>query len=393
MRSLLMLFFGLFGGLFIMWVARQGMKQTSLLRIPRAYTDIFRSTKPSAPVALPASRALQPQGGKVSKRAPAAAKRKADEEDESEAGQEKRREEEEEEVEAAEQAPAKPSRRGTGKGSGSSSAAGKKKKPAAVVEEEEAEEGSAAAAEEEEEEEEVEAKPKRKKGRAPAEEVEEEGEGEEQQPKKGAPAKRAAKGKGGRQEGDAAAAGAPKKISRRFLGKEKGQEPNPEGFVDPKTGKLPGKGASGVEIPPAPAPPPEAPMPRKTIVPAPPRPALKKVFKTEEDIPEFCEGPERFPEEPIEWHIVEEDEVDREAHPCHLANVTHWALKYWYKLGQIKICTHDPKVDEVRGAPGAPTALRCTRHPLPPPSTPPSLYSARMHRRSLPAFAPHPFSR
>jgi hypothetical protein len=76
------------------------------------------------------------------------------------------------------------------------------------------------------------------------------------------------------------------------------------------------------------------------------------VFKSEEDIPEFCEGPERFPEEPVEWHIVEEEEIDREAYPCHLANVTHWALKYWYKLGSVKICTHDPLVDEVSSAGG-----------------------------------------
>ena len=66
--------------------------------------------------------------------------------------------------------------------------------------------------------------------------------------------------------------------------------------------------------------------------------------------------------------MLEKDEVDGEAHPCHLANVSHWALKYYHKvrarvvfvtrallslppppaqLDEIKMCTHDPEVDTV----------------------------------------------
>jgi hypothetical protein len=317
----MVLTFGVLGGLFLMWAYKQSLRPTSLMRIPRAYTDILRSQPKGASASTLRS---APAAAAPAAAAAAGGKRKTSAVVEDEV--------EEAEVPAAKKA-SKPSRR---------SGSAKKKAPVVVEVEEE---------EEEEEEEEVEEKA------APVVEAVK----PKAKPAAAAPQKKAAAAA----VPAPAAASAPqpaekkKKISRRSLGKEKGQEPNPAGFVDPKTGKLPvpGSGSAGVAIPPPPAPVEEA-MPRKTIVPAPPRAPLKKLFKSEADIPEFCEGPERFPEEPVEWHIVEEEEVDREAHPCHLANVTHWALKYWYKLGQIKICTHDPLVDEVRGR----AAFACSAH-------------------------------
>ena len=354
MRSIMVLLLGLLGGLFMMWAFRQGMRPTALLRLPRAFTDIIRS-KPAAagPAAAAAPRAAAAGAAPAAKggASAAAGKRKA-----AAAAAAALEEEEEAEAAAEAKAKAKPARRG-----GASSRKATKAVEEEEEEEEEAEEEAAAAEAEEEVEE---AKPV----------------------KQTAAQKRAAAAKKGGAKAPAAAAAPaaaedakPKKITRRNLGKEKGKEPNPAGFVDPKTGKLPAAGAAGVAIPPAPVSEPDGPssLPRKTIVPAKARPALPKVFKSEGDIPEFCEGPERFPEEPVEWHIVEEEEIDREAYPCHLANVTHWALKYWYKLGSVKICTHDPLVDEVSGAAGrrrgaAPRlrdqSVAGSHQPLPPPS-------------------------
>jgi hypothetical protein len=269
-----------------------GARQTSLLRLPRAYTDIIfrseavpagapRAAAPAARRAAPPPPVLEPpasgsrakppksvaKAAAAAARAAAAAKAKAEEEDEEEEEEEAAAAAEGSEEEAAPPPPPPPP-------------PPPKKKPAAAAE----------------------------------------------------------------------PAAPPKKISRRFLGKEKGQEPNPEGFeLQRKSKRTPG--SAGVAIPPPPAaeppPPPEAPLPRLDITPLPPRAALPKLFKSEADIPEFCEGGERFPEEEVEFHLVEADEVDADAHPCHLANITHWALKYWYSLGTVKICTHDPKVDEV----------------------------------------------
>ena len=86
---------------------------------------------------------------------------------------------------------------------------------------------------------------------------------------------------------------------------------------------------------------------KHTVVPAGLRPALPKIWAKDEDIPEFCTDVERWPEEPVEWRVLEEEDIDGEAHPCFLANVSHWALKYYHKLDEIKMCTHDPKVDTV----------------------------------------------
>lgn len=106
-----------------------------------------------------------------------------------------------------------------------------------------------------------------------------------------------------------------------------------------------GKVVKGV-IPP---PPPSAAedLPRVTIKPAGATTPVPKLWKSEAAVPEFCEGVERYPEDEVEWHQLTYDEVDLDAHPCHLANITHWALKHYYRLGVVKICTHDPTVDTV----------------------------------------------
>lgn len=306
-----------------MWGIRQSLRPTSLLRIPRAYTDIFRSKSPV--VILPSSEEKPKK-----RRAEQSKKKKIVEEEEEEGEEEEENEAVEEEVEEA----VVKKKRSTSSKSASKSS---KKLELAQKEEEEGEE---------------EIPPKKQ---ALIEEDEEEGEEEEVVKKVAKPSKKKSDGK-------------PKKISRRHLGKLAGQEPNPLGFVDPKTGKLPDaafvepsppeegrlEGLSSpkkkVSVPIPPPPQGGGPKPAvKEIQPAPARSPLPKMFKTEDDIPEFCENPERFPDdlESIEWHIIEDDEVDPVAYPCHLANISHWALKYWYNLDKVKICTHDPLIDTV----------------------------------------------
>jgi len=310
----IILVLGVLGGLAIMWAMRATLRPTSLLRIPRAYTDIFRS-QPKAviqPVAKTRTTELSP------KRRVASKKKVVVEEEE---------EEEEGEEELIVDPPPSKKKRPT-------RASGKN------IDGEEEEEG------------------KGQDTSTSSGKEEEEGEEDEEDVKVvlQEAAKKPAK--------DSGAKGSKKtKISRRHLGKAAGKEPNPLGFADRVTGKLPKEALEpptqlpglekeantkvGVVIPPPPPEPVPETMPRKEFKPAPPVSPLPKLFKTEDDIPEFCEAPQRYPDEDIEWHIVEDEEVDPVAYPCHLANISHWALKYWYKLGQVKICTHDPLVDTV----------------------------------------------
>jgi FkbM family methyltransferase len=279
LRPLLVILLGLAAGLAFSWALRLGGR-SSLSSLPRAYTDIFRSTRVMAGASGPAARGAAPppvtaliRGGGAKKSA-AAAVAVVDVAEE---------EEEEEEVVGTKKAT-----RGRKK---SAPASTKKNKKKEAEVEAEAEAAVEAVVEEAKEEEEVVA------------ETEEE---EEAPSPSKAPIVVAA-----------AAAAKPKKQRR---GKAHKVEE-----VQAKVNELP----------------------RRTIAPVGAQPPLPKMFKTEENIPQFCEGGERFPEEDVEWHIVENEEADADAHPCHLANITHWALKYYHKLADVKICTHDPTVDTV----------------------------------------------
>lgn len=328
MRSVIVLVLGILGGLAIMWAMKATLRPTSLLRIPRAYTDIFRSQPKT--VIQPVTKSSNPET--LFERRVAAKKNFVAEEEE---------EEGETVVSVVDLPPTK--KRNTNRGS-------QKVQPKEEIDDKEEGDGQESSIGSGEE-----------KGSAAEEEEEEDRVAEEDEVL-------VAKGSAKKPTKDTGAKGAKKsKISRRHLGKEAGKEPNPLGFADRATGKLskealepptklPGlekvstsTNKVGVVIPPPPPPPEPAPesLPRREFKPAPPVSPLPKLFKTEDDIPEFCESPQRFPDEDIEWHIIEDEEVDPVAYPCHLANISHWALKYWYKLGQVKICTHDPLVDTV----------------------------------------------
>jgi FkbM family methyltransferase len=263
LRPLIIILCGLAAGLAFSWVIRMGGRASlSSIRFPRAYTEIFRSTRLAASAPGPAARgpaapAAQPRASVKKSLRPAA---KAVEEEE----------EAEEEVK-------KPKKRAP---------RGKKKSKVVEPEEEAAEEEA----------------PEEKPEEAAEEEGDEKVAEEEAPPPPPSPSK----------------APAAKKAKKQHRG------------------KAPKNEAPAVEE-----------LPRKVITPKGASAPLPKLFKTEEDIPEFCEGGERFPEEEVEWHVVENDEADEDAHPCHLANVTHWALKYYHKLADVKICTHDPTVDTV----------------------------------------------
>lgn len=67
----------------------------------------------------------------------------------------------------------------------------------------------------------------------------------------------------------------------------------------------------------------------------------------EEKLPLVCNDTYRWPEMQADYTILTDEDIIADEYPCFWANYTHWALDYYYKVPDIKICTHDPEVDKV----------------------------------------------